>query len=389
MTAEAQLDFVEKHFRPFTGRLKTIEDTYMAVLLPKAVGKGRDFVLFERPSVAFTQNKGLDIDGDGRITVFDASFKVRQLLTSAGEGTGQVLQRGSTGPEVEILQDELIDLGHLRPEEKAGGPGTFGLRTERALKEFQSSNGLTPNGTLDRATQEAIRQINEGVALGLSGSVVRALQQRFVRLGDMTNAQAAASSGAFDAVTEAALKQFQSQHGLVPTGILTAPTYRALLAAMPLEAALLSASGSEVDTVLPEAGRGFSTFNREIGGADQVGLAATILAIQTIGAVWAETHNFPIFVGDISRKGGGTFPPHSAHKDGRDVDLRPFRHNGAPGATNINEASYDHALTRELVLLIREKFPQVRILFNDPLLIRDELTRRFAGHDNHLHVRFA
>jgi hypothetical protein len=50
MTAEAQLDFVEKHFRPFTGRLQTIEDTYMAVLLPKAVGKGRDFVLFERAS---------------------------------------------------------------------------------------------------------------------------------------------------------------------------------------------------------------------------------------------------------------------------------------------------------------------------------------------------
>src|SRR5262245_50890356 len=120
MTAEGQLDFVETYFRPFKGRLNNLEDTYMAVLLPKAVGKGSDFVLFERPSVAFTQNKGLDIDGDGRITVFDASSRVREVLTAAGGGTGEVLRRGSSGPEVDALQDDLISLGHLRPEEKAG-----------------------------------------------------------------------------------------------------------------------------------------------------------------------------------------------------------------------------------------------------------------------------
>ena len=389
MTAEAQLDFVEKHFKPFKGRLKTIEDTYMAVLLPKAVGKGSEFVLFERPSVAFNQNKGLDIDGDGRITVFDASFKVRRLLTSAGEGTGQVLRRGSTGSEVETLQDELIGLGHLRPEEKAGGPGTFGPRTERALKELQSANGLVPNGTLDAATHETIRQIDEGLGLGGSGSAVRSLQQRLVKLGNMTNAQAAAASGTFDGVTADALREFQLQQGLGPTGTLTVSTYRSLLAAVPLDAALVATDGSEVDTLLPEVGRGFATFNRELGGADQFGRASTILAIQTLGAAWADTHSFPIFVGDISLKGGGTFSPHSAHKEGREVDLRPFRHNGAAGATNITDPSYDHALTRELVLLTRLKFPQVTILFNDPLLVQDGLTRRFPKHDNHLHVRFA
>jgi hypothetical protein len=30
----------------------------------------------------------------------------------------------------------------------------------------------------------------------------------------------------------------------------------------------------------------------------------------------------------------------------------------------------------------------VTVLFNDPLLVGDGLTRRFAGHDNHLHLRF-
>ena len=140
--------------------------------------------------------------------------------------------------------------------------------------------------------------------------------------------------------------------------------------------------------MLPEFGRGFATFNRDPGGADQFGRASTILAIQTLGAAWADTHNFPIFVGDISRKGGGSFSPHSSHKDGRDVDMRPFRLNGQPGATTIHDPSYDHALTRELVLLIKSKFPQTTILFNDPRLLADGLTTRFPQHDNHLHLRF-
>ena len=389
MSAEAQLDFVEKHFRPFQGRLSTIEDTYMAVLLPKAVGKGSDFVLFQRPSVAFTQNRGLDIDDDGRITVFDASFKVRQLLTSAGEGTGQILRRGSTGPEVETLQDELIAFGHLRPDEKAGGPGTFGPRTERAVKELQSANGLSPNGTVDSGTHEVIRQINRGLALGSRGSAVASLQQRLVKLGNLTNAQVAATPGTFDTQTKAALEQFQLQHGVEPNGVLAVETYKLLLNAVPVSAPAVPASRSAVDTVLPVSGRGFTTFNREPGGADQFGRASTILAIQSIGAAWADTHSFPIFVGDISRNGGGLFPPHSSHKDGRDVDLRPFRHNGEPGATNINDPSYDHALTRELVVLVRQMFPDVGVLFNDALLVTDGLTRPFAGHDNHLHVRFS
>jgi peptidoglycan hydrolase-like protein with peptidoglycan-binding domain len=388
MSAEAQLEFVEKHFRPFKGRLRTVEDTYMAVLFPRAVGKGSEFVLFQRPSVAFDQNRGLDIDGDGRITVFDASFKVRQLLTSAGEGSGRILRQGATGPEVESLQDELISLGHLRPQEKAGGPGVFGPRTERALKELQTANGLPASGTLDSLTHDAIRQINRGLKIGSRGGVVAGLHQRLVKLGNLTNAQVASAQGVFETQTDLALRQFQVQHGIEPSGVLTVATYRSLLTALPVAPPLVPTLGSAVDTVLPESGRGFATFNREPGGVDQVGLASTILAIQSIGAVWSETHGFPFFVGDISRKGGGAFPPHSSHKDGRDVDLRPFRHNGEPGATNINDPSYDHALTRELVVLIRDKFPAVKILFNDKVLVRDGLTKPFGGHDNHLHVRF-
>ena len=166
---------------------------YAHVLLTKAVGKGPDFVLFQKPSVAFNQNQGLDIHGDGRITVFDASSKVRQLLTAAGEGTGEIEAR-VLRLEVETLQDELIALGHLRPDDKAGGPGTFGPRTERALKDFQTANRLAPTGMLDAGAHAAIRQINDGVGRGQAGAVIAALQQRLVRLGNMTHAQVTAAA---------------------------------------------------------------------------------------------------------------------------------------------------------------------------------------------------
>ena len=96
----------------------------------------------------------------------------------------------------------------------------------------------------------------------------------------------------------------------------------------------------------------------------------------------------PIAVGDISRKGGGPFPPHATHKDGLDVDMRPLTNNGINEPTNIGAANYSHEQTRELLLLIRGNFNIEVIFFNDPLTISEGLTRRAKGHGNHLHVRF-
>jgi uncharacterized membrane protein len=80
MTALDQLDFVEKYLRPFTGRLLTIEDAYMAVLFPVAIGKGRQFVLFSSPSSEYTQNRGLDLNNNGRVTVAEAATLVASRI---------------------------------------------------------------------------------------------------------------------------------------------------------------------------------------------------------------------------------------------------------------------------------------------------------------------
>ena len=390
MTAEDQLDYVAKYFAPHRGRLRTIEDTYMAVLWPKAIGKGLDFVLWERGTVQYRQNSGLDIDRDGRITVLDASDKVRRILSDAGTQTsaGLALAVGAEGSEVNVLQDELIEYGYMTPEEKLTGAGKFGPKTLRALREFQADNHLKVTGAYDAETQEAIRELNEGVKRGSRSNVVLGMQDRLVTLGNITHAEVMTGPKIFGEKTERALMLFQQQHGITPSGILTGETYRALINAARAASPGTGSGGTAIDTLLRDGGRGYRTYNRD--GTDQFGLASTIRNIEILAEAWADRHpDINIFVGDISRRNGGRFPPHSSHKDGRDVDLRPFRHNGVPGPVEVGNPAYDHALTRELVLLIRELFPGVKVLFNDPVLIKANLTRFFAGHHNHLHVRFA
>lgn len=82
MTAIDQLDFVEKHFRSIVGSkpLPSLSDVYMTVLWPKAVGKLDSHVLFKKGTKAYTQNKPLDVNKDGKITKAEAASKVVQKL---------------------------------------------------------------------------------------------------------------------------------------------------------------------------------------------------------------------------------------------------------------------------------------------------------------------
>jgi hypothetical protein len=79
MTDVAQLEYVRRYFKPFHG-LRTLEDLYMAILWPKAVGKPDDFVLFSAPSVQFKQNSGLDKNKDKSVTKREAAGVVRVRL---------------------------------------------------------------------------------------------------------------------------------------------------------------------------------------------------------------------------------------------------------------------------------------------------------------------
>lgn len=80
MRPEDQLDYVEKYFKPYKGKLKTLSDIYMAILWPKAIGKAEDYVMFDKAETPTTyrQNSGVDINADGKCTKAEAAAKVMQ-----------------------------------------------------------------------------------------------------------------------------------------------------------------------------------------------------------------------------------------------------------------------------------------------------------------------
>lgn len=86
MSSVEQLKYVEKYFQPFTGRLGTLEAVYTSVLSgsPKP---DPNTTLFSAGSNAYSSNRGLDLNGDGRITAGEATSKVRARISGELDGT--------------------------------------------------------------------------------------------------------------------------------------------------------------------------------------------------------------------------------------------------------------------------------------------------------------
>ncbi len=143
------------------------------------------------------------------------------------------------------------------------------------------------------------------------------------------------------------------------------------------------AAAPAVRTHLPASGPGFRTYGPR---SMQWGTEATVGSMQRIAQRYHAATGRTLEVGDLSQQGGGRTSRHKSHLRGTDVDLRPPSSSGGPATWR--SAGYDRAATRRLIQEIRRENPNARILFNDPVLIREGLTRPAAGHDNHLHVSF-
>jgi LysM repeat protein len=142
-----------------------------------------------------------------------------------------------------------------------------------------------------------------------------------------------------------------------------------------------------VNVQLPAKGIGYTSYYNQ---ANKYGTAQTIKNMQDIAKNWNAKHpNDPIQVGDLSKKNGLAFTKgeHKSHKKGVDVDLRPFSKNGKQGPMTIHDKNYNAKLTKELVKDIKRQFPNTTIYFNDKATIGNG-TKYWAGHDNHLHLRF-
>lgn len=80
MTQLQQLQYVFKYFdkRMSAYKLRDLEDFYLSVFYPAAIGRSADTVVFATGTKGYDQNRGLDLDKNGNITVGEISSRIYQ-----------------------------------------------------------------------------------------------------------------------------------------------------------------------------------------------------------------------------------------------------------------------------------------------------------------------
>ncbi|MCL2300145.1 MAG: peptidoglycan-binding protein [Firmicutes bacterium] len=171
---------------------------------------------------------------------------------------GRLLRRGSAGEEVRTLQMRLRRISRNFPSVPAVevNTGVFDGPTDAAVRAFQRTFGLTPDGvvgpnTWNRAITifNAVARLNEldsqGVTLfeatslyavnlrpGDHGFDVRALQYYLDFIARFYPSMGSvAADGVFGPDTERALREFQRLYGLTVDGVAGRATHNALLEA--------------------------------------------------------------------------------------------------------------------------------------------------------------
>lgn len=132
---------------------------------------------------------------------------------------------------------------------------------------------------------------------------------------------------------------------------------------------------------LAASGVGFESYAVSSG---RWGRPSLVYAIERVGRRWAQLRRDRIGVGDLSLAGGGPFPPHAGHRQGREVDIAPVRSDARELPVSIFDAAYSRTWTARLVDLFRAEVALDVVLFNDA---RVPGVVRWPGHDDHLHLR--
>jgi N-acetylmuramoyl-L-alanine amidase len=145
----------------------------------------------------------------------------------------QLLRRGDRGPAVVEIRSTLRRFG-LLSDPPAGTPNDlFDADVEHAVRSFQQHRGVIADGIVGPATYRALRDAgwNLGdrmlaymISSPMSGDDVVALQERLLELGF----DPGRAGGVFDERTEAALRRFQREYGLVSDGLCGPATLRSL-----------------------------------------------------------------------------------------------------------------------------------------------------------------
>lgn len=83
-----QLDYVKKYFEPSKNKIKTPEDIYLHVFAPKGVAQKDDYVLYEKGTEEYRQNKSVDEENNNNDKIERSEILGRYKI-SMNEGSKQ------------------------------------------------------------------------------------------------------------------------------------------------------------------------------------------------------------------------------------------------------------------------------------------------------------
>ena len=131
------------------------------------------------------------------------------------------IKLGDTGDDVKRVQRVFVRAKELGPDDV---DGVFGPRTEQAVKDFQQSNGLVVDGIVGPVTWSHIHPYREASPTLKAGSLgpVVAMLQGILKTGF---GYAGAIDGVYGPVTEAVVRQYQTNSSLPVTGIMDERTW--------------------------------------------------------------------------------------------------------------------------------------------------------------------
>jgi hypothetical protein len=101
MTDVEQLDWVYKYLAPYKGRMRNLDDTYLAVFMPKHIGKSSDTVVAQEGTPEYEQNKGFDSAEKGYFTVGDITSTIHGVY-NAGVKRGRIAVPNLTSTTVAV-----------------------------------------------------------------------------------------------------------------------------------------------------------------------------------------------------------------------------------------------------------------------------------------------
>lgn len=293
------------------------------------------------------------------------------VLSWAGAGTAVAAtpnyphqSAGNRGSDVRAIQGFLRHHGAT----KLVITGIFDPPTIAAVRDFQTARGLPVTGMVDGRTWS---RFLVSLRSGANGEAVAVLQRQL----NEKRAAGLTVDGTFGAATVSAVRSFQRHARLTVTGAVDASTWRHLI--------------SHFER--PSFGRWLCDYQAGNGLADW-GTGAAISQIEGAAVPVVRAGHGRVAVGDIGHEHGGDIAGHESHERGLDVDVRPMRRdeNQCRWGVNFRSSAYDRAATRDLIKAIRAAAPgHVKLIyFNDPVLVREGLSRYYAGHDDHVHVRY-